>query len=106
MVSPSDEMSAATQERSVGNGIGPYTSSGDKTWRDLTALDVHYETQPLPSWIGYYAHQLPAWFQEMSVLSMYVIEIAVPFLIVAPRRVRHLAAAALILAPPRVVSPS
>jgi len=71
--------------------------SGDPTWRDLSALDVHYETQPLPSWIGWYAHQFPEWFQRLSVANMYVIEIALPFLIFAPRRVRHVAAAGLIL---------
>ena len=26
-------------------------------------LTYHYETQPLPTWIGWYARQLPAWFQ-------------------------------------------
>ena len=34
--------------------------SGDPSWWHLTALRVHYETQPLPTWIGWYAHQLPA----------------------------------------------
>jgi hypothetical protein len=32
--------------------------SGDPTWRDLTALSFHDETQPLPMWIGWYVHQL------------------------------------------------
>ena len=71
--------------------------SGEPTWRDLSALDVYYETQPLPSWIGWYAHQLPEWFQRLSVANMYVIEIALPFLIFAPRRLRHVAAGGLIL---------
>ena len=29
--------------------------SGDPLWHNLTALSVHYETQPLPTWIGWYA---------------------------------------------------
>ena len=33
--------------------------SGDPTWRTLTALDYHFETQPLPPWTAWYAHQLP-----------------------------------------------
>ena len=37
--------------------------STDASWWKLTALTVHYETQPLPTWIGWYAHQLPVWFQ-------------------------------------------
>ncbi len=71
--------------------------SGDPTWRDLTALDVHYQTQPLPSWIGWHAHHLPESFGRFSVGTMYVIEIGLPFLIFAPRRLRHAAAIGLIL---------
>ena len=63
--------------------------SGDPAWRGLSALRVHYETQPLPTWIGWYAHQLPAWFQSASTIVMFVIEIGVPLLIFAPARVRR-----------------
>jgi len=62
--------------------------SGDPTWHNLSALSIHYETQPLPTWIGWYAHQLPDWMQQMSVFVMFVVELAVPFLIFAPRRWR------------------
>jgi lipase maturation factor 1 len=65
--------------------------SGDPLWHNLTALTVHYETQPLPTWIGWYAHQLPLWFQVFSCRVMFVIELAIPFLIFAPRRLRFLA---------------
>jgi len=61
-------------------------SSGDPAWRHLTALTFHYETQPLPTWISWYAHQLPAWFQKVSVAMMFGIELFVPFLIFSPRR--------------------
>ncbi|MDB6168932.1 MAG: hypothetical protein JWM88_1796 [Verrucomicrobia bacterium] len=66
--------------------------SGDPTWRDLTALTFHYETQPLPTAIGWYAHQLPAWFQRVSALLMFAVELLVPFALFAPRAFRHLAA--------------
>ncbi|MFQ5451550.1 MAG: lipase maturation factor family protein [Nitrospinaceae bacterium] len=62
--------------------------SGDPSWRNATALQYHYETQPLPTWGGWYAHQLPAWFQDFSVGCVFVIQVAVPFLIFAPRRIR------------------
>ncbi|MCX8091534.1 MAG: lipase maturation factor family protein [Verrucomicrobiae bacterium] len=70
-------------------------ASGDATWRNLTALTVHYETQPLPTPLGWFAHQLPAWFQRVSCAAMFGIELVVPFLIVAPRRLRHFGAAAM-----------
>jgi hypothetical protein len=63
--------------------------SGDPTWRDLTALTVHYETQPLPPWTAWFAHRLPAWFHRLSAAVMFGIELVVPFLIAAPRRWRH-----------------
>ncbi len=68
--------------------------SGDINWRNLSALTMHYETQPLPTWMGWYAHQLPAWAQQLSCFTMFVIELAVPFLFFAPRRLRHCAAVA------------
>ena len=71
-------------------------SSGDPSWRHLTALQYHYETQPLPTWIGWHAHQLPAWFQELSEGVMFVVEGLAPFLIVAPRRLRFVAAGAMV----------
>ena len=33
--------------------------ASDEVWRNLTALNVHYETQPLPTSLGWYVHQLP-----------------------------------------------
>jgi len=70
--------------------------SGDPAWRNLTALTVHYETQPLPTWIGWYVHQLPIWAQKTSTVLMFIIELVIPFLIFAPRRPRHAACAALV----------
>ncbi len=67
--------------------------SGDPTWRNFTALNFHYETQPLPTWIGWYAFQLPEWFQKTSTALMFVIELVVPFLVFAPRRIRHFSVA-------------
>jgi len=65
--------------------------SGDETWRNLSALNYHYETQPLPTWIGWFAHQLPAWFQKTSLIGMFGIELVMPFFIFFPRRLRMIA---------------
>ena len=54
--------------------------SGDPTWRDLTALHYHFFTQPLPTWLGYYAHRLPDALKRLSVLGTFVIELGVPVL--------------------------
>ncbi len=70
--------------------------SGDPTWRNLTALTYHYETQPLPTWIGWYAHQLPVWVQKISTATMFGIELFLPFLVFAPRRLRQVACVAFV----------
>jgi hypothetical protein len=70
--------------------------SGDPNWRNLTALTFHYQTQPLPTWLGWYANQLPLWFHKFSCAAMFGIEIGAPFLIFAPRRIRFLGGAALV----------
>lgn len=71
--------------------------SGDPVWRSFSALNFHYETQPLPNLIAWYAHQLPEWFQKTSVGAMFFIQLALPFLIFAPRRFRFFAAFSIIL---------
>jgi hypothetical protein len=47
----------------------------------------------LPTWIGWYAHQLPAWFQKASCAIMFGIELGLPFFIWLGRRGRQLACA-------------
>ncbi|HTT64884.1 MAG TPA: lipase maturation factor family protein [Bryobacteraceae bacterium] len=70
--------------------------SGDPTWRNLTALHYHYETQPLPTPIAWYMEQLPLWFQKLSTVFVFLVELFVPFLIFAPFRIRRVAGAVLI----------
>lgn len=71
-------------------------ASGDEAWRSLTALTYHYRTQPIPTPIGWYAHQLPEWFQKCSVLVMFFIELVVPFFIFISRWFRRIACVLLI----------
>ncbi len=72
-------------------------ASGDLTWRTLTALNYHYETQCLPTPLAWYMHQLPGWFQKVSSGFTLGTEILVPFLIFTPRRLRFTAAVLLIV---------
>jgi predicted DCC family thiol-disulfide oxidoreductase YuxK len=67
-------------------------SSGDDSWWNLTALDYHYWTQPLPTVIGWWADQSPEWFKKFSVAFCLGVEIIGPLFIWAPRRLRHVAA--------------
>ncbi len=66
--------------------------SGDPTWRSLTALEYHFETQPLPTPLALYAAHLPHWILVGGTAATLVVEVGVVFLIFAPRRLRAVAA--------------
>lgn len=72
-------------------------SSHDSTWRDLTALAFHYQTQPLPTCAAWYANQWPLWFHKLSCGVMFALELGAPLLIFAPRRPRLLGCGLLVL---------
>jgi lipase maturation factor 1 len=71
-------------------------TSGDDSWLNLSALNYHYWSQPLPTVIGWWADQSPEWFKKFSVAFCLVVEIIVSFFIWAPRRLRLLACGLLV----------
>jgi len=66
--------------------------SGDPTWRGLTALEYHFETQPLPTPLAWYAANLPHWILIAATALTLVVEVGVMFLAFAPRCLRAAAA--------------
>ncbi|XP_018541042.1 lipase maturation factor 1 isoform X2 [Lates calcarifer] len=67
-------------------GAGLIKIRGDKCWRDLTCMDYHYETQPVPNPLSYYMHRSPWWFHRFETLSNHFIELIVPFFTFLGRR--------------------
>jgi len=61
---------------------------GDPSWRDLTAMDEYYQNGPLPTWIGWYAGQLPHWFHASTALLTLVVELLIVWMVWLPRRFR------------------
>ncbi|MCI0657931.1 MAG: lipase maturation factor family protein, partial [Acidobacteria bacterium] len=49
-------------------GAGLIKMRGDPCWRDLSCLDYHYETQPIPNPLSRALHFMPRWFQRGGVL--------------------------------------
>jgi hypothetical protein len=68
-------------------------ASGDPTWRNLTALQYHYETQPLPTPLAWLLNLAPAAFQKISTAAVLAAELLVPWTFFGPRRVRNVGAA-------------
>ena len=66
--------------------------SGDASWADFSALLYYFETQPLPHWGAWFAHQLPEWLLRSGAGFVLIAELLVPFLMFLPRRLRLFAA--------------
>jgi hypothetical protein len=74
-----------------------FGSNNENTWRDLTALDYHYWTQPLPHGLSAWIHSLPNWFDQISLYLMYGIELILPFFLFLPGIFRRIGVAGQIL---------
>jgi hypothetical protein len=66
--------------------------SHDPTWANLTALQYHFETQPLPTPLAWYADHLPKWVLSGMVLGMYVSELIAPCLVFGTSIMRYIGA--------------
>lgn len=64
--------------------------SHDPTWADFTALHYHFETQPLPTPLAWYAHHLPLPVLKLLVGGMYASELIAPFLVFGTSWMRYL----------------
>jgi hypothetical protein len=66
-------------------GAGLIKLRGDPCWRDLTCLDYHFVTQPMPNPLSWYFHWLPAWVHKAGVVFNHFAEVPIPFLCFGPQ---------------------
>ncbi len=64
-------------------------ASRDPTWRNGEACAYHFETQPLPTRLGWHAHQLPRPATHVLTYAALALELGAPWLAFAPRRLRR-----------------
>ena len=74
-------------------GAGLIKLRGDRCWRDLTCLDYHHETQPMPGPLSWFFHRLPRPFHRMEVAGNHFAQLVVPFGLFAPQPIAGIAAA-------------
>jgi Lipase maturation factor len=75
-------------------GAGLIKLRGDTCWTDLSCLDFHFETQPIPGPLSPAFHFLPHGAHAAGVLFNHIVELGAPFLMLAPwRRVRFVGGA-------------
>jgi len=72
-------------------GAGLIKLRGDPCWRDLTCLDFHYETQPIPNPLSRTLHFMPRWFGKFGVLYNHLNELVAPWFAFGPRAARCVA---------------
>jgi hypothetical protein len=70
---------------------------GDSCWRDLTALNYHFETQPIPNPLSRFFHFLPRWMLKGGVLWNYLAELIAPLFTFYPQTARHIAGAIMVI---------
>jgi hypothetical protein len=73
-------------------GAGMIKMRGDTSWRDLTAMYYHHQTQPMPNPLSWYFHHLPRWAHRGEVLGNHFAQLIVPFFLFAPQPVASVAA--------------
>jgi len=66
-------------------GAGLIKLRGDPCWRDLTCLDYHYETQPMPNPLSWFFFWGPEWTKKGGVLFNHFSELIVPFAYFLPQ---------------------
>ncbi len=72
-------------------------ASQDPTWWAGTALEYHFETQPLPTVLAWYAHQLPELVLRAASFATLGIELVLAVFVMGPRRLRLVALPAVLL---------
>jgi hypothetical protein len=72
-------------------GAGLIKLRGDPCWRNLTCLDWHYETQPMPNPLSWFLFWSPEWTHKAGVLFNHFAELIVPFAYFLPQPIATVA---------------
>jgi hypothetical protein len=77
-------------------GAGLIKLRHDPCWRDLTCLDYHYETQPMPNPLSWHFHHFPPVLHRAGVLGSHFVQVVAPFGLFLPQPIAGIAGAILI----------
>ncbi|MDQ4118759.1 MAG: lipase maturation factor family protein [Actinomycetota bacterium] len=78
-------------------GAGLIKMRGDRCWRDLTCLDYHHETQPMPGPLSRFFHSRPRWVHRAETAANHVTQLVVPFGLFLPQPVATVAGAVVLV---------
>jgi hypothetical protein len=73
-------------------GAGLIKLRGDPCWRDLTCMEWHHETQPLPNPLSWFFHHLPRPLHRAEALGNFVAQLVLPWGLFLPQPFASIAA--------------
>jgi len=73
-------------------GAGLIKLRGDPCWRDLTCMDYHHETQPMPNPLSWFVHRLPRGLHRAEVVGNFVAQLLAPVLLFLPQPIAGIGA--------------
>lgn len=78
-------------------GAGLIKLRGDPCWRDLTCMDFHHETQPLPNPLSWFFHHLPRSLHRAEAAGNFVAQLVLPWGLFLPQPIAAIAALLMIV---------
>jgi hypothetical protein len=77
-------------------GAGLIKLRGDRCWRDLTCMEWHHETQPMPNPLSWFFHHLPRPIHRIEVVGNFAAQLVLPFGLFLPQPFASIAAVLMI----------
>jgi hypothetical protein len=78
-------------------GAGLIKMRGDRCWRNLTCLNYHHETQPMPNPASWWFHRLSPRLHKVETLANHATQLVVVFGLLAPQPVASVAALVMVV---------
>lgn len=78
-------------------GAGLIKMRGDNCWRNLTCMNYHHETQPMPNLLSRYFHLLPVSLHKVETFFNHVVQLGAVWLLFFPQPIATIGAAFIII---------
>ncbi|MEU2350694.1 lipase maturation factor family protein [Modestobacter sp. NPDC049651] len=78
-------------------GAGLIKMRGDRCWRDLTCLQYHHETQPMPNPLSWWFHRLSPRLHRVETVANHATQLVVVFGLLGPQPVAGVAALVMVV---------
>src|SRR5205823_1845901 len=77
--------------------VGLIKIRSDPCWRDLSCLDYHHETQPMPNPLSWFFHHLPRPLHRVEVLGNHFAQLVAPLGLAFPQPISDAAGVVIVV---------